>query len=216
MVQPAITDEQRRELGRYLGSHRDDPHRDPLKVALVLAGDRPAAFISPDPWMSLRSLLEFHNGSVKLFELFDLSSREVRDVPGWFVARNSWRLDLLPTVLNGCSGYHRRLGTVLGYPQAAIEQFIERESLEVPEEFAKRGQFDTETLAFAKFVFYLPEATVDGYRRAIQQGKDRYARLCTLAELWQLPDLKILADEIRTEFVTNVDSGEQVVGRTVV
>lgn len=212
---PELTETQRQELGRYLCWHRDEEHRDPLKLALVIAGDKPAAYLGTEPWTSLRSPLSFHNGTVKLFKLCDLVAREIKDVPGWFVSPSSGRLDWLPTVRENCEAYHRRLGTILGYPSTDIACFIGSDKNIVPEEFADKDIFEPEELAYAKFVFYVPEASEAGYRRAIKRGKETYARLCTLAEQWQLPDIKTIANTVYDEFLRAIESDEPVLGTVV-
>ncbi|WP_330633602.1 hypothetical protein [Halocatena halophila] len=212
-MEPELTGKQHQELGQYLSWFRDEPHRDPLKIALLISGDRSAALINPDPWISLRSPLTFCDGSVELFNLFGLESRKIRDMPAWIAARNSLRLDLLPTRVNSCASYHRRLGTILGYPADAIDYFSNFDEITVPEQYAEDSSLDVEEVAYTQFVFYIPRPTSEGYQQAISLGKERYSRLCMLADLWQLPDIKSLADEIREEFIRTIESNEQRIAR---
>lgn len=195
---PDLSETQRQELGRYLSYYRDETVREPLRLALMIAGDKPATLVAPEPWITLRSPLTFSNGSVELFNVFDLASREIRDVPAWFVARSSGRLDLLPTVRNGdCDAYHRRLGVIFGYPPREIDSYITHEGERTrPDDFVEAGVFTPEEMAYAEFVFYMSDDSEEGYTRAIAAGKRTYERLTELADYWHLPDLQTIADSL--------------------
>lgn len=202
-----MTEAQRRELGRYFKRHADSDtcYRDSLLLALVLAGDKPAAeitandFAFPDhPWTPHRGLLD-------LCDLFDLSYRRIGRGTGnsWFIAPTEGRLDFLPTSekTNRNEAWHRRLGVVLGYPYEAIEFFIDTngEKRTLPRDLVENGTFSPEELAYTQFVFYIHDDSIEGFERAIETGKARRARFAELAKEWDLPALDRITENVFEE-----------------
>jgi hypothetical protein len=194
---------QRRAFSQYVRVHCHDDSwfRTPLRLALVLAGDKPATLIDPCPWAFPESPLQSPDCALPLLDQLNLAYKRIRDLPGVIVAASSGRLELLPTVMNPCDAYHRRLGVVLGYPSTAIEYFLQKDGVPTPaHEYVEHGLFEASEMAYTGFVFYTPEDSNAGYRRAITAGKATRAHLSELADSWEIPALETLADGIYEEY----------------
>ncbi|UPM42305.1 hypothetical protein [Halocatena salina] len=168
----------------YFEGIEDD--REPLRLALVLAGEKPGTIVSTEPWRCLaRSPIDF-------FDRLGLAYGRVAPSSSWYVARDPLRISYLPEKVHDRPEYHRRLGWFFGYPRAAIDHFIEQELSDRtrPAEFIASGQFSAYELAFSQFVFHVPVDSVHGYERAIEQGKANRDLLLELADRWELPALE--------------------------
>ncbi|UPM42304.1 hypothetical protein [Halocatena salina] len=211
-----LTERQRCELGRYFERHAENDacYRDPLLLALVVAGDKPAAEISATEFAFPEHPWTPHRGLIALCELFELSYRRIGQGTGndWFIAPTDGRLDLLPSSekADRNRAWHRRLGVVLGYPPEAIDFFIDTDGTERtrPRDLLKRGVFSPEELAYTRFVFYIHDDSINGYERAIETGRAVRARFTELAEMWHLPALAAIADDVFEEAKHTVTSSQ--------
>jgi hypothetical protein len=194
---------QRRAFSRYVTEHyhQDGWSRTPLRLALVVAGDKPATLFDPHPWAFPDSPLQSPACGLPLLDQLNLAYKRIQDLPGVIVAAAAGRLDLLPTVMNPCDAYHRRLGVVFGYPSTAIEYFLQKDDVPTPShEYVDQGRFAASEMAYSGFVFYTPEDSTAGYERAIAVGKATRARLSELAASWEIPALETLADGVYEEY----------------
>lgn len=209
-----LSEPQRQALGRYIERHveHDAWHREPLMLALVVAGDKPAALIDPASFAFPDHPWSTHTGLLELCDVLELSYRHVTDISGWFVAPAEGRLDLLPSTGRAPTNdaWHRRFGVVLGYPPDAIDFFIETSGDERtrPRDLVDRGVFSPDELAFTQFIFYIHDDSIDGYEQAITEGKIVRERFEELAAAWGLPDLKKIAAGVHEES-RRVFAGEQ-------
>lgn len=184
-----LTESQRCEFGRWLQANADHDSVEPaLKLTLVVSGDKPAVFISSEEW---------DEHFFELIDWLDLTVHQMNQMPGWFVAPVHGRLDLLPS--NGLhepknAAWHRRLGVVLGYPTDAIEYFINRDSQTGAHERVENDDFSPDEIAFADFVFYRHDDSINGYEQAIADGKAIRARFFELAHMWDVPVIESLAE----------------------
>ncbi|WP_330632700.1 hypothetical protein [Halocatena halophila] len=195
------TPAQHEALRAYCARYVEQPvwYRDPLLFALVLAGDKPAADITAHEFAFPNHRWAPHRGLFELCELFDLSTRRIG--PGvasdWFVAPNGGRLDLLPSTDKtvGNLAWHRRLGTILGYPPSAIEFFATTPPGErtQPSDLVRTGQFSPQEIAYTRFVFYVHDDSIERYEQAIEEGKQMRDRFSTLQQRWNLPALNQIA-----------------------
>lgn len=190
----SISAEQRHALRSYFGNcvENDRAHRShPLDFALLLAGEKPACTMHPSQEEFPDDPFDPAAGLRRLCDQFDLAVQKPREVSWWFVAPVDGRLDLLPSG-NRCArnaAWHRRLGVVLGYPPPAVEAFLAREEWTEPNELVRTGHFSPEEIAPAGFVSYRHDDSIEGYERAIRDGKRVRERLDHLAERWDVPEL---------------------------
>lgn len=63
-------------------------------------------------------------------------------------------------------------------------------------------------MAYTRFVFYVHEDSIDGYKHAIETGKTVRERFSDLADRWDLPVLDALATDVYQEALA-VYSGDQ-------
>ncbi|RRJ28650.1 hypothetical protein [Halocatena pleomorpha] len=168
----------------YFEGIEDD--REPLRLALVLAGEKPGTIVSTEPWERLA------HSPIDFFDQLELAHGRVAPSSSWYVARDPLRISYLPEKVHDRPEYHRRLGWFFGYPQAAIDHFIEQDLPDRtrPAEFVAAGRFSARELAFSQFVFHVPIDSVHGYERAIERGKANRDRLLKLADRWELPALE--------------------------
>lgn len=190
---PALSDEQYRALREFIVRHRDETDGrisiNPILLARVVADDKPAAdiylkgdkthpdFDAPDRY--LRSLCE----------TLDLELRTIKGSRDWVVGRSRWRLECLPTVMDPTDAYHRRCGFVYGYPEDAIEEFIETDIDVTNCDLVRAGIFAAEEIAYLTFVPYARRKSLEQYEERIKRGKQTRRRLARFADAWDLPVL---------------------------
>ncbi len=211
----ALTPTQRQALREWLRVHEDHESReDPLKMALVIAGDKPAMYLQPSEWAYPGTRFGFDTNEQfrELIDALELVAHQIEGMNGWFVAPAHGRLDLLPSTVRAPTdtAWHRRLGVVLGYPPEAIEFFIDTTGAKrtQPRELVERGVLSPDELAYTQFVFYIHDDSSDGYERAIETGRAVRARFTELAEKWELPILETIAEE-QYQLAVAVYSGER-------
>lgn len=206
-----MNDSQRIAFGRYLTTHHraEDIKWEPLRLALVIAGERPAAALTVAPWE-----FPYRNRSpdrclCRLLALFDIAYRRVW-ADQWFIAADPDRLALIPperTTEN--DAYHRRLGQFFGYPQDAVEAFLPIQTRSpYPRDLVADGSVTATQIAYTRFVPYVLDDSCGGYDRAITAGKAIYERLCELAHEWELAVLATLAETAYADAVA-VYSGKE-------
>lgn len=198
-----MTEAQHRALGQYFERHVESEtcRRDPLLLALVLAGDKPAVDYSPSKWEFPEHPFAPHEGLQELCDVFNLSYRRIGSGVGsdWIVAPSPGRLDLLPSTnrTDRNAAWHRRLGIIFGYPPEAIDYFIESTGGDRthPEDLVVSERFPPEEIAYTRFVFYRHDDSIEGYERAIKMGKTVRRRISDLADEWELPALDTIAED---------------------
>lgn len=232
-----LTDTQQTALGRYAELRHETgvALREPLWLALVIAGDKPACFtgqgleppsnVPRNGWafelaeqavpkdMDLE-VISFDEAMPDMtvadaLDEFDLAYQEMGGA-GWYVARTSWRLGLLPTVRKGTVGveaYHRRLGCFFGYSHQDIEYFIESEPPRTSAtDLVEAGAFEPEEIAYTTFVPERYAGSIDRYERAIETGKTIHERINDLAKKWDIPPLETLVETVYKNAISDCSS----------
>lgn len=199
---------QRNVFGRYLAAHQRaaTASLNPLWLALVLAGDRPAAMMGPHreafPYRD-RSLAQCF---LSLLDLFELQYQSVPQRHQWCLSPTPARFGLLPPQWEPATAeYHLRLGLFLGYPPAAIASRLRlTEPRPHPRLLVAQGDFEASELAYTLFLpyVYITPNVYEGYAHEIAAGKAYCQRITDLADQWQLPVLEALADAIHREYTT--------------
>lgn len=188
-----LTSSQRAAVAEFLSYFEGmEDDREPLRVALVLAGEKPSTIVSTEPWNSLAL------SPTDFFDRLDLAFGHVAPASSWYVARDPFRISYLPEKVHDRPQYHQRLGWFFGYPRAAIDHFIDQEPADrtQPEEFVADGRFSARELAFSWFVFHMPIDSVHGYEQAIERGKANHDLLIELSDQWELPALEHQTDAV--------------------
>lgn len=194
----SLSAEQRDALGRWMCRHHDHESFGPaLLFALVVSGDKPATHITPRSWAFPGSQFETDERFLDFVDVLDLEAHTLREGQGWYVAPTHARFDLLPSSVRAptTAAWHRRLGTVFGYPSTAITHFIETDSRVDSRTRVENNDFTPEEIAYAELVFYRHDDSIAGYERAIENGKTIRARFTELADRWELPTLDQMAEE---------------------
>jgi hypothetical protein len=203
-----LSDLQRSVFGRYLAAHQRAAtiSLNPLWLALVIAGDRPAAMITPHP-----KAFPYRNQSLEqcfhsFLDLFDLQSQAIPQSDQWCLTPTAARFEILPTQWDPSTAeYHLRLGLFLGYPPAAIvSRLCLSEPRPHPRSLVAQGHFEASELAYTLFLpyVYITPDVDKGYAYEIAAGKAYRQRITAIAEQWQLPVLDALADAIHHEYTT--------------
>ncbi len=211
-----IIDDERQALRDYLGNCVENElfnDLQPLLFVLVLSGDKPAMAFDPRDEEFPDYPFAARKGFRELCETFDLALETRLGTPFWVVAPVHGRLDLLPTSNRSkrTKAWERRLGVVFGYPPDAVESFINRdEDWMDARERVRDGRFSAEEMRDVGLLGYRCENTQQGYEKAILDGRHIYRRLTSLAEEWNLPELKTLVKGHR-DYLLNRIEHEKVV-----
>lgn len=208
---PDLTNSQYESLSEYTQRHQQAPDKlspNPYVIARVLTGDRPAAYINPATGVTPDSYSGKDEYLTEVFGRLGLVARKIDGDNGWNVARTAWRLDLLPTTNSLSDAYHRRLGVVYGYPEDAIEYFINNPDVTVTYcDLARSGIFSAEDIAYASiFVPYTHEKSIPMCERLIERGKMIRKRISELSDTWNIPELDQHAEDVHQD-VASVYSG---------
>lgn len=204
---PDLSDEQYRALREFTVQHlqEDTCSTTPIRLARVLSRKKPATLILTPPEIS--SSEEY---LVDLLDRINCPYRTFTGLSGWVVSSTSGRLDLLPTSKTLCDAYHRRLGVVFGYPRDAVDHFINKDSSH-PTTFdiAQSDAYDAKEVAYTKFVCYAhPKTPPETFEYYLSVGRENRQRIAQLAQVWNMPELDELANEIYTEAVEDFKKGE--------
>ncbi|WP_330633610.1 hypothetical protein [Halocatena halophila] len=200
---PELSMDQRLVLSEYFSAfcNTGEAFREPVRLALVLANEKPATIVDPPPDMCPWSPLSTPHCAVKLLDSLNLEYQKITDSPGWFVAKNSMWLEMLPSTKTVNDAYHRRLGTVMGYPHNAIEEFVDNGGNALaPRDYVDQGIFTASEIGYTAFVCYLPINTENSYQQVISLGKERYRLLQQLSNQWGIPNLGTLTDNIYRKY----------------
>lgn len=197
----SMTANQRWVFEQYLIARYDSraSSHEPLWLALVLAGAKPAAsitkFVNPlDPENDTPPSSAFPIEAIA--QTFDLPYRWWSEHE-LFVTTTPWRFDLLPATDNRTASpsYHRRFGCFFGYPRGDIEYFLSTGSPYVrPGELVAEGLLPPEELAYTTFVPRRHDDSIAGYERAIEIGKTNRETIADCAARWDLLALDAYAD----------------------
>lgn len=204
---PSLTTTQHRLLTDYIERHKDAEtySMNPIHLARVLAGDRPAAALTPLPEIDVPDEYDDVDEYVPtMVDEMGLFHRTVGDFFDVYVSQSYSRLDLLPTVKVINSAFHKRLGVVLGYPSDAIERFI-KDSVSVTwMDLIRADIFTPETVAFTVFVpFSLYEQSMKTYNEAIDCGKKIKQRIHEYANAWEMKELHEYVDAVYDDAVNS-------------
>ncbi len=205
-----VTTDQREALRNFFGNCVENDvfdFTDPLMVALVLSGDKPAASIDPSTDHFPDHRWTPHTGLKELCDTMNIVAYKRRDLGWWFVAPVYGRLDLLPSSnrTERSDEWMRRLGVIFGYPSSAIDYFLgAKGEWTEPRERVANGQFSSDEMVDAGFVVYRHDDSVEGYERAIETGRRIRDRLEGLAEEWDVPELATVVSEHQQQLLDEV------------
>lgn len=191
---------QRRLFREYISSHKEygGTIGEPLQVALVLGGEKPATIF--DPPVEMFSQHPDHSPR-SLVNEWKLYYRRMPGFSGLMVSPSSFWFDLLPTVEMDTETGARRLGLFFGYPFDDINHFLQAEGSVLPaQKYVDQGLFSAEGVAYSVFAFYTPEDSKTGYKRAVTIGRRHYDCLHELAHEWNLPSLAEMTDRLHSDF----------------
>ncbi|MFC7191886.1 hypothetical protein ACFQL7_20590 [Halocatena marina] len=141
-----------------------------------------------------------HTGLKQLCDRCNAIAYKRRDLGWWIVAPVYGRLDFLPSSnrTERSDEWMRRLGVILGYPTADIEYFLNAQGVWTePYDLVADGHFTPDEIADAGFIVYRHDDSIDGYKQAIQNGKQARHRLEELADDWNIPELNTFVSEYR-------------------
>lgn len=209
---PDLSDEQYLALREFVVQHIDEGtcSTTPLRLARVLACDKPATLILTPPEITPRSEQSPEKYLVDLLDRIDYPYRQFTGLPGWIVSSSPGRLDLLPTTKTTCDAYHRRLGVVFGYPRDAIEYFINKDKSQSTKiDLVQSGEFDATEVAYTKFVCYSYPKTPEKFEHHILVGRENRRQIGQLARTWDLPELDTLADNAYNDEIRALEEGER-------
>lgn len=195
-----MQEEQRRLFGQYISYHQEygGDIGEPLQMALVLGGEKPATTFDPPTEM----FSQYPNYSPRtLVKEWGLYCRRTSTDPALMVSPSSLWFDLLPTVEMDTNRCTRRFGLFFGYPFDDINFFLRAEGAILPaQKYVEQGVFSAEEVAYTVFAFYRPEDSETGYKRAISIGKRHYDQVHRLSRKWGLPGLVEIADRLHSDF----------------
>ncbi len=195
-----MQEEQRQLFGQYISHHQEygGDIGEPLQMALVLGGEKPATMFDPPEEMFSRYP---DLSPSKLVKKWGLYYRRSSINSTLMVSPSYFWFDLLPAVELGTEIGARCRGLFFGYPFDAINHFLHAEGAILPgRKYIVQGEFSAEELAYSVFTFYRPEDSKTGYERAINIGKKRYNRLHELAHEWELSNLAEMTDRLYSDF----------------
>lgn len=199
----SLTTEHRNVFKKFLTIRREDwlNIHEPVWLALLLIGERPACKISPvetHPDMDLPEL-----SVEEIVSVFDLYGCEWRNEQ-WVVAQTSSRMDMLPSESNS-DEYHRRLGHFFGYPEDDIDAFLRADSPGKQwDNTVRTVDVSIEELAYTTFVPQKPAPSVEGCERAIRSGKENRKTISEYSEKWDLKALNAYSDWLYYDILTKL------------
>lgn len=203
---PAITDTQHRLLTDYIQRHNDAGtySMNPIHLARVLAGDRPAGALTPLHDIDVPDEYDDVDEYVpELAEQMGLYHRTIGEYFDVYVSFSSRRLDLLPTVKVMNDAFHKRLGVVLGYPPSAVDRFLEESVSVTWMDMVRAEIFDPEDVAFTVFVPYAYHGSLSKYRELIDVGKDIKQRMHHRARMWDMDNLNEYVDDVYDDAIAS-------------
>ncbi len=197
----SLTTEQRKIFKKFLTIRREDwlNIHEPIWLALLLIGKRPACKISPvesHPDMNLPEL-----SVEEIVSAFGLHGCEWKNEQ-WVVARTSVRMDMLPAESNS-DEYHRQLGYFFGYSEADIDAFLSADSPgKMWDDTIREVDVPAEELAYTTFVPQKPAPSIEGCERAMRLGKENRKVISEFSEKWRLKALNAYSDWLYYDLLT--------------
>lgn len=189
---PNLSEKQVAAFRKFTRRHIDDNEGrlsvNPIVLARVLAGDKPGGYIN----LNGETYPDFGDTDAYIAELcstLELETRKIKEARGCCISRSDLWLDMLPTVQSSTDAFHRRCGVVYGYPQEAIEDFIETTTEVATCDLVRAGIFNAEEIAYLVFVSFSHNNSLEQYEKQIERGKEIRHRMEELAEAWKLPVL---------------------------
>lgn len=145
---------------------------DPVWLFLVMSGVRPGAWIEETPSEQDPAVTFARTELVDLLKRLPIAYTTIPRADGWFIASDAARFDQLPGESDTTESYQRKMGTFLGYPEAAVEAHVRDKTgvYEVAERVAD-GTLSIVDAAYDALIPYVPDGSEQGYRRAILEGK---------------------------------------------
>lgn len=196
-----FTTTQRQTLDRWFSAYHDqfEEFDFPIQFTRVLAGDKPATLLQRSDLTVDGGPFFFDDGAVSFVNELGLVTTK-RD-KSWFCARSQAQFELLSSA---------EMGKFYGYPEKDIKWFVDTPPDErvSAKERADNGDFTPEQLAYVDFTPYVNEDSIEGYKRAIEDGKRIRDLLSDIADEWRLPVLDQLADD-HYQLSVEVYSGER-------
>lgn len=202
MTAPTLTSEQRETLSALLSEHDRDFA---IELTRVLVGDKPATVLRM-PLLNAGPFLVDDRAAAFLRDL-GLATADQGDK---YIARSDGWLDRLPSETLSDDDHTRLMGEFYGYPETDIVWFIDTSADDriTPRERVENGDFTPEEIAYVDFLSYVPEDSIDGYQRAIENGKRVRDLLSDVADEWDIPAIEEIAEDHYQSSV-NVYAGER-------
>lgn len=171
--------------------------QEPISFARLLVRDKPGMIMAP---LKMPSVIDYTPTitTEEIVDAFDLEHTclENDDVA---IARTPWRLDLYMSP-NTSPGW---VGIFLGYPEQDIEHYISTDPpYTEPEDLVADGIFNADEVAYITYIPQRNEDSIEGYKRAISEGKTVRDTIETWARTWDLPGLVDYSDWIFEKAVT--------------
>lgn len=200
-----LSSKQRETLSAWLSSHDRDFAID---LTQVIAGDKPATELRMSEFALTDGPFLFPDRAAAFLRELELVTEERGD--SQYVARSNDWFDLLPSSGTLSDTEHeRQRGIFFGYPERDIEWFINTHDERIsPRKRVKNDDFTPEEIAYIDFLSYVNEDSVEGYERAIENGKHVRKLLSDVANKWGIPGIKEIATDHHQSAV-DVYSGER-------
>lgn len=212
---PPLSAAQHSTFREFIRRHRDETDGrisvNPILLARVLAGDKPAADIDLKGEETHPNFDDPDEYLYSICDTLDLHARKIKGIRSWTVGHSSRWLDLLPTVKSSTDAFHRRCGIVYGYPSDAIENFTETTAKITTYDLIRADIFTKEEITYMTFVPYIYHNSLEWYEWLIERGKEIKTRIGQIATVWDLPLLDEYAQLLYSDNVEiyNGDRGFQ-------
>lgn len=183
----SITEHQRKILINYLDAKYKTVNREePVSFVRLLICDKPGMVLTP---LEMPSAIDYTPKitTTDLVEAFGLTYTECSN-GDLYVARSSQWLSLVPN--EQADNFHRKMGVFLGYSQPDIKHYMNSEvNTTLPEDIVTDGMFTAEEVGYTVFLPQRFDDSIEGYKRAIQRGKEIYNHVITFAEEQDISEL---------------------------
>lgn len=191
-----MTDHQRRYLTQYLeAKYRTVNVEEPVSFVRLLIRDKPGMVLTPlvmpsnidySPEITIQELVEAFNLNYHVCGNDDL-----------YVSRTSWRLDLISIDDIESDNIHYRMGVFLGYSKSDINHYFTSDNSDTrSDKLVHDGIFQPEEIAYTKFLPQRFDDSIEGYKRAIQRGKNIYDAVKKFSEDYNHSPLATYVDQL--------------------
>lgn len=204
-----MTEQQRKVFEKFIDTRYKTQLnvREPIWLALLLAGQKPATEITT---LSLPNYLDGDQSPItdeEVAEVFGLVAHRW-DKHDLFVSRTHWWIGILPSQQADLDAYHRRLGCFFGFPEEDIKYFLssDNHNQTMPEELVADGVFQPGEMAFERFIPQGKDDSIEGYERAIKAGKNNRKIIETYANKWGLQKLDDYAERLYQDTIEDYSS----------